>query len=153
MRRLLLFGTIRIVAATGGSEMDQDEAAGRREKLDMSGLGISVAVDRPAYALGDAISVTLGISNRTGEEVTSRFISAQRYDFFIEDEERNDIWRWSDRMTFAQVLNEEKLVTGGEEMAYTVRYEGSLDPGTYTITGTVTSRNRPMSASVSVAVK
>ncbi|GAG01689.1 unnamed protein product, partial [marine sediment metagenome] len=44
--------------------------------------------------------MTLRVSNYTKEDITFHFNTSQRYDFIIEDEEKNEIWRWSKDMMF-----------------------------------------------------
>lgn len=121
--------------------------------MEREGFGISVSVNKPIYSSGEPISMALYVFNNTGQEVTFLFSDAQRYDFTIEDEEGREVWRWSEGRMFAQVLGEETLGPGREEIRYTASYQGALEPSSYQITGIVVAKNRPMSASVSIVVK
>jgi len=79
--------------------------------------------------------------------------TSQRYDFIIEDEEGNEVWRWSKDMMFAMVLGEETLGPTNTEITYTAEYSDKLSPGYYKITGIFLAKDRPMSSSIFIEVK
>jgi len=106
--------------------------------------GISITTDKISYNVGDPIIMTLKVFNYTEEEITFHFNTGQRYDFVIEDEEGNEIWRWSQDMMFAMVLGEETLGPTNLEIIYTVEYKGKLNFGYYKVTGIFVVTNRPM---------
>jgi len=54
---------------------------------------------------------------------------------------------------FAQMLGEETLGPGREEVVYTETHTGSLQPGGYKVTGALISANRPLSASLTITVE
>jgi len=115
--------------------------------------GIFVATDKINYFIGEPIIITLKIFNYTEEDIFFRFNTAQRYDFIIEDEKGNEVWRWSERRMFAQMLGEEILGPTNTEIIYTVKYKGKLSPGYYKITGIFVAKDRPMSGSIIIEVK
>ena len=115
--------------------------------------GISMMADKMSYPVGEPVTMTVKIFNYTEEDIVFHFNTAQRYDFIIEDEERNEIWRWSEGRMFAQMLGEEILGPSNSEVIYTVKYKGKLNPGYYKITGVLVARDRPMSGSIVVEVK
>ena len=115
--------------------------------------GISLTTDKMSYSIDESIKMTVKIFNYTEEDIVFHFNTAQRHDFIIEDEERNEIWRWSEGRIFAQMLGEEILGPSNSEVIYTVKYKGKLNPGYYKITGVLVARDRPMSGSIFIEVK
>ncbi len=101
----------------------------------------------------DGQEYVLSKINYTKEDVVFHFNTSQRYDFIIEDEEGNEIWRWSQDMMFAMVLGEETLGPTNIEIIYTVEYKGKISPGYYKITGIFVVQDRPMSGNIIIMVK
>jgi len=115
--------------------------------------GISMMTDKMNYSVGEPIIITLKIFNYTEEEIIFHFNTAQRYDFIIEDEGKNEIWRWSQDMMFAMVLGEETLGPTNTEITYTAEYKDKLSPGYYKVTGILVAKDRPMSGNIIIIVK
>jgi hypothetical protein len=115
--------------------------------------GISMTTDKMSYSVGEPIVMTLKVFNYTEEEIIFHFNTGQKYDFIIEDEERNEIWRWSRDRMFAMMLGEEILRPSNSEIIYTIEYQGKLSLGYYKITGIFTAQDRPMSGSIIIEVK
>ena len=115
--------------------------------------GISMSTDKMDYDVGEPITMTLKIFNYTEEEIIFHFNISQRYDFIIEDEEGNEIWRWSKDRMFAQMLGEEALGLTNSEIIYTAEYTDKLSPGCYKITGVFIAQEKPMSGSIIIEVK
>lgn len=115
--------------------------------------GISMSTDKMSYSVGESITMTFKVCNYTEDDTTFNFNTSQRYDFIIEDEEGNEIWRWSQDMMFAMVLGEETLEPNNPEVTYTVEYKDKLSPGYYKITGVLVAQDRPMSGSIIIVVK
>jgi len=82
--------------------------------------GISMSTDKMSYSVNEPIKMTLKIFNYNEENVVFHFNTSQRYDFIIEDEEGNEVWRWSKDRMFAMVLGEETLGPTNPEIIYTV---------------------------------
>ena len=115
--------------------------------------GISITTGKISYNVGDPIIMTLKVFNYTEEEITFHFNTGQRYDFIIEDEEGNEIWRWSKDMMVTMVLGEETLGPTNTEVIYTAKYREKLSPGYYKITGIFVVQDRPMSGNIIIMVK
>ena len=115
--------------------------------------GISMMSDKMSYSVGELIIMTLKIFNYTEEDIIFHFNTAQRYDFIIEDEEGNEVWRWSEGRMFAQMLGEEILGPTNTEVIYTEEYKGKLSPGYYKITGIFVVQDMSMSGSIIIEVK
>ena len=92
------------------------------------------ALPRTAGA-GETVGLTLSVSNSGGESRTFELPSAQAFDF-VAQSGREEIWRWSSGMSFAQVVTTLTIDAGGSEV-YSAEWEtGGVEPGDYTITGT-----------------
>jgi len=117
--------------------------------------GISMTTDKTNYSVdvGDPIVMTLKIFNYNEEDIVFNFNTSQRYDFIIEDEEGNEIWRWSQDRMFATVLGEETLGPDNPQGIYMAEYKDRLGPGYYKVTGIFVAQNRPMSGSIIIEVK
>jgi len=115
--------------------------------------GISMTIDKMSYSVGDPIVMTLKVFNYTEEDVVFYFNTAQRYDFIIEEEEGNEVWRWSEGRMFAMMLGEEILGPTNLEVIYTAGYKDKLSPGYYKVTGIFVAKDRSMSGNVIIIVK
>ena len=115
--------------------------------------GISMSVDKISYSIDESIKINLKIFNYAEEDVGFHFNTSKRYDFIIEDEEGNEIWRWSKDKMFGMVLGEEILGQHNLEVIYTAEYKDRLSPGYYKITGFFVAHKKPMSGSIIVEVK
>lgn len=115
-------------------------------------FGVSLTTDKAIYAVGEGIVMELIVFNRTAKNLIFDFRDAQRYDFIIEDAEGNSVWRWAERRMFVQVLGEETLGPGREEVVYTETYAGPLEPGSYEVIGALISANRPLSAYLRITI-
>ena len=115
--------------------------------------GISMTTDKMNYSVGEPIMMTLKIFNYNEEDIVFNFNTSQRYDFIIEDEEGNEIWRWSQDRMFATVLDEEILGPDNPEVIYTAEYKDRLGPGYYKVTGIFIAQNRSMSGSIIIEVR
>ncbi len=122
-----------------------------RSAMPDSQLTISLSTDKPRYSVGEPIAITLTATNRTGQPVTLPFSSGQRYDFVIEDAAGHTVWRWSADKGFIQMLGDETVAAAGE-LVYRERFEGRLAPGSYRITGIVTTIGGELKATAEVTV-
>lgn len=115
--------------------------------------GISVVTDKMGYSVSEPIMMTLKIFNYTEEDIVFHFNTSQRYDFIIENEEGNEVWRWSKDRMFAMMLGEEILGPTNTEVIYTEEYKDKLSSGYYKITGIFVAQEKPMSGSIIIEVK
>ena len=136
-------------AGWGGSEEISAQADGAMAELT---FGVSLTTDKASYAAGEPIVMELIVFNRVAQNLTFDFRNAQHYDFIIEDEEGNSVWGWAEGRMFAQVLGEETLGPGREEVVYTETHAEPLRPGSYKVIGALISANRPLSASLMVTI-
>ena len=115
--------------------------------------GISIMTDKTSYNVGGPIIITLKIFNYTEGEITFHFNTGQRYDFIIEDEKGNEIWRWSQDMMFTMALGEETLGPTNTEIIYAAGYKDKLNPGYYKVTGIFIAPEKLMSGNIIIEVK
>ena len=115
--------------------------------------GISMMTDKMNYSVSEPIIMTLKIFNYTQEDIIFHFNTSQRYDFIIENEEGNEIWRWSEGRMFAQMLGKESLGPHNPEVIYMSEYNDELSSGYYKVTGIFVAWDRPMSGSIIIEVK
>ncbi|MDH3498266.1 MAG: BsuPI-related putative proteinase inhibitor [Gemmatimonadota bacterium] len=118
----------------------------------MNPIEVAVATDRPSYAPGSAVTVTLTVRNR-GEAVTTLpFASGQRYDFEVRDATGAIVWHWGEGMGFIQMLGEESL-RPGDSLRYDARARAPAAPGRYTLAGVLTARDRARRATTTFLVE
>jgi len=115
--------------------------------------GISMSTDKMSYSVGEPIKMSLKIFNYTQENIAFYFNTSQRNDFIIEDEEGNEVWRWSKDSMFAMVLGEETLGPLNPEVIYAAEYKDRISPGYYKVTGFLVAKDRPGSGSIIIEVK
>ena len=115
--------------------------------------GISMSTEKMSYSIGESIKMTLKIFNYTQEDIVFHFNTSQRYDFIIENEEGNEVWRWSKDRMFAMMLGEEVIGPHNPEVIYTAEYRDKFSLGYYKIIGVFVAQDRPMSGSIIIEVK
>ena len=113
---------------------------------------VSVTTDKTEYARGEPVVIQLQVTNHTDESLTFNFTSGQRYDFLIQNEAGETVWRWSADKGFIQVLGEDVLAVG-DILTYSESFGGELAAGSYTIVGQLVARNRPLSANADITVR
>jgi len=151
MKMIMLIIIVVVVFSTLGLWLTSYGNATSEERN--MNYGISIMTDKMSYSVGDPIIMTLKVFNYTEEDIAFYFNTSQRYDFIIEDDEGNEIWRWSQDMMFAMVLGEETLGPDNPEGIYTAEYKDRLSPGYYKVTGIFVAQNRPMSGSIIIEVR
>jgi hypothetical protein len=114
-------------------------------------LVITLTTDKPRYAPGEPVGLTLRVRNVGGAPVTLAFSSGQRYDFTIADATGRLVWRWGADRMFVQMLGAETLAPGGT-LEYREDYGAGLEPGRYRATGRVVALGRALADTVEVTV-
>lgn len=118
-----------------------------------SGLKVTLATDKPAYAPGEPITFTLRVVNGTPKPVRLSFRTAQRFDLVVEDAQGREVWRWSAGRLFTQVLGAETLDPSGGEFVAQAITEGKFPSGIYTAKGTIPAMEGALSASTTVTIR
>ena len=110
-------------------------------------VAVSVRTDKKTYHSGEPIQMTLTVKNATKDAVKLTFPSGQRYDFDIRrgsTAKSPKIWQWSHGQMFIQMVSSVSLPPG-KTRTFSETYqpgqerEPVLTPGTYKITGTLTT--------------
>lgn len=142
---LLLLTTVAHaqVHKTPGSGKSGKDSAAVRPAL-YGPLALTLTMDRQVYSAGSPIKLTMTVKNVSKAAVRLHFASGQMYDFLIRkgtDREAPPIWQWSSGQVFAQMLQDQKLEPGKVRMyaATCSPSPDSLRPGTYTVTGVLTT--------------
>lgn len=146
---VVVVGVVAAMLATG--EGAQSAAAGSAPEHDA--FGVSLSADQVIYRSGEPIGITLEVFNHTSVPVRFDFPSSQRYDLLVEDQEGEEIWRWSAGRMFAMVLGQETLGPDKPRLVYEAECTARLEPGTYEIKGFLTAVKRPISATITVEVR
>ena len=118
-----------------------------------SGLRVTLATDKPAYAPGEPLTFTLRVINNSPRPIRLSFRTAQRFDFVVEDKQDREVWRWSAGRLFAQVLGHETLGPSGGEFVARATAEGRFPPGVYTVKGIIPALEGGLAASASITVR
>ena len=95
------------------------------------------------------VSLTLTVANPASSPATIGFSSSQRYDFLAVASQGASDWRWADGQMFAQMLGAVTLAPG-EALVFTERWRAA--PGSYRVTGRLTSTTHRAEATIVVTV-
>jgi len=74
-----------------------------------------VKTDKSNYGLGEPVTISFVVENRTKEEITLRFPSSQRYDVWVV-KDGTEVWRWSRGRVFAQAITSLVLRPGDKKV-------------------------------------
>ena len=100
--------------------------------------------------VGNGVEFEFAVHNGGDDPVEMRFADAQTFDVVVERDDGEEVWRFSEGMMFAQMLQEETLSPGETETFEAVWDEP--DPGEYHARGTLTATNADCSAEASFTV-
>ncbi len=134
---LLLLCLLPLLHACGGDDPVDELRDVDMEEPDalppepLEGLQLNVAMERLEYAPGDAIPVSLQISNRSEETRTLSFRTTQRYDLVLLTDQGEVLARWSEDQVFGQALGEEVLEGDSDGPVWDVEWEAPETPGSY----------------------
>lgn len=133
----------------GGPERTQNQAS-----MVVGSLMLTLETDKRTYRAGEPIALQLKLNNRSDRDTTLQFSSGQRYDFQIADASGGGetAWTWSADRAFIQALGAEQLAADGA-LEYREQFTGRLAPGTYKVTGFITTLGGPLQASTTITVQ
>jgi hypothetical protein len=126
-------------------------AGGRKEVENVAKASEeTVALDVQATEVSGGTKFLLTVINTTDKLVPFNFTSGQTYDFAVTDANGQEIWRWSRRMYFSQVVRQEAM-RPNKNWTFEVTWNhrdndlNVVGPGKYTIVGSIVTRP-PMSS-------
>ncbi len=103
---------------------------------------LSVSVDRDA----EGLKLELLVVNTTNKLLPFRFTSSKTYDFIIQDPATGqEVWRWSNRMMFSQVIRSDSI-RGNSKWTFTEVWnlrdndDNRVSPGRYRLTGVLSAQ-------------
>src|SRR5215472_15673457 len=130
-------------------------AGGRKEAENVAKASEeTVALDVQASEVSGGTKFLLTVINTTDKLVPFKFTSGQTYDFAILDASGQEIWRWSRRMFFSQVVRQEAM-RPNKNWTFEVTWNhrdndlNVVGPGKYTVVGSLATH--PPMASPPVA--
>jgi hypothetical protein len=122
-------------------------------ELPTASHGVQVSMDRPIYYnnLMPPVSkpwptaqVMLTLKNTTEIPISFTFPTSQRFDFVVRDALGAEVFRWSDKRMFSQVVGQETLIHDAWRFAAEIKLQSRdnkiLPAGSYTLTGYLTSQ-------------
>ena len=124
----------------------------RGSQSELTSLLLTLDTDQRTYRSGEPIDLLLKLNNRSDRDTTLEFSSGQRYDFQLADAAGETAWTWSADRSFIQALGSERLATDGA-LEYRERFTGQLKPGSYRLTGLITTLGSPLQASTTITVE
>ena len=105
------------------------------------GFRYILATNEQRYYPGQRVRIIFRKRNITDETVTLRYSTSQLFDFYISDEDGNEIWRWSEDRSFLPVEREMVLAPGEDETTEIIwnqrdKFGRPIRPQTFTLWGT-----------------
>lgn len=126
-RAAVFASLLTLVSCAGSSEVSGDRRV-------VGGIGVTFSVRPAQVEVGQAVRLTLRLTNNTGRSETLTSPTSQKYDFWITIDDR-EVWRWSEDKVFTQALTDEEIAPHAS-VAYAEPWTGSA-PGTYIAHGVV----------------
>ena len=102
-------------------------------------LRLEVSADRPRYAVGEAVRLTLAVTNLGRDAVSLITPSSQHYEFVVL-KVTEEVWRWSADQMFLAVLSQLTILPG-ETRTFTAEWDQRdragrpVNPGDYLVVG------------------
>ena len=151
-------GLVSRTALTGGSAAKYDLIYSKLNGvtfLSRPELSMGLALDHPVYTAANSAPLTarLSILNNTSDPVSLTFMTSQKYDLQILDNEGKLVYQWSKGRAFAQMVT---TVSFQNETDYIITVPlAGVAPGDYVARGWLTASGPPLaySASTSFQIK
>jgi hypothetical protein len=134
VRWYCLLAVLALVGAACGGDSGK---GGPGDGASGGGVTLVVAYEPARPVTGAAVTWSLRVSNGGPEAVTLRFSSAKRGDVVLEDDRRQEVYRWSGDRAFTQVLHEEEIPRGGEVVYRLEEPALPVGPGEYDLVATL----------------
>ncbi|MGH8975593.1 MAG: BsuPI-related putative proteinase inhibitor [Acidimicrobiia bacterium] len=139
MRSSVLLAAVALMSAACGDGGGVNGSDGGASDGGAAGGGVAlvVAYEPDPPVTGAAVTWSLAVRNDGAEAVTLTFPSGKRGDVVLEDERRQEVYRWSRDRFFTEAVHREQL-RPGQEVVYRLE-EPSLPvgPGEYDLVATL----------------
>lgn len=90
-----------------------------------------------------SVRLILHVTNTSSSPVELTFPTSQRHDFIVETTGGEEVWRWSEEMSFLQAISTETL-PAGESWEMEAVWDPGDREGEYVATGVLTARDRDL---------
>ena len=77
-------------------------------------LKVDLFADKAIYHLREPVKLTLIVTNESQKIISAVYSSSQSFDFAVFNNDKREIWRWSNDKVFAQMLRPFTLPPGKE---------------------------------------
>ena len=77
-------------------------------------LKLDLFADKAIYHLREPVKMTLIVTNEGPQTISAVYSSSQSFDLAVFDQDRKEVWRWSNDKVFAQMLRPFTLPPGKE---------------------------------------
>jgi|SRR5690348_8307171 len=91
----------------------------------------------------ESVEFSLDVINESKKHIELSFPSGQTHEIVVVDSVGREMWRWSTSRLFTQAL-QNKLLSGGESMHISERWEHPARHGKFTAIATLNSTNFPI---------
>lgn len=124
----------------------------------LSGFGVEVEVSKQLVVHPEKVIITLTVFNGTQQPVKLNFQEQPPRDIVVKDKEGKEVWRWSHRQVFPQVVPPSVTVT--KKKPYVFERSWNLEDnngtpvgmGTYSVEGVVKSKPCAMTATTTLEI-
>ncbi len=115
-----------------------------QDEIRKNGVVSTLKLDRiiDSTGSGPSFQATFNIRNTSSFPIPFTFPNSQQYDFLIQDDAGQELWKWSDGRFFAMMIVEKTL--GGEPWVYRERIPAVDRDGHFLPKGSYTLRARLM---------
>jgi len=140
MTRLSLCVVTLLLVACGGASSDFTPGADPGVQGGVPVLESAFVIhdslnqDSKRFSQGEEIEFILSVKNNSSQEGVLAFNSGQQFDFYVEDANNFEVWRWSANQLFTQALTEIKI-PAGETVTFKQKWNQRLNNGTLIPTG------------------
>jgi hypothetical protein len=128
----------------GSQKLEKSPSSGPITKSFSSDVGVTVSLQlvNTLFLDNQPIPLCLSVHNDTNGNVPLVFPTLQRYDFYITDTQKQEIWRWSRCQSFPCMFVIYQMAPG-EQLSYTTTWDQldqngkPVSPGFYYVYGVV----------------
>lgn len=113
-------------------------AGGPSGNGDMAGEGVASSME--VQVTTSSVRLVLHVTNTADAPLVLSFPSSQRHDMVIRTAEGEEVWRWSEGMSFLQAISQDTLAVG-ESWTMEAEWDPGDRSGVYEAEGILTARD------------